>query len=78
VPVRILLDAQDLQAHPLRIGLSMSVQVDVASTTGEPVAQATRNTPQLRQASDGDDPKIDARIHQIIADNSGSARHRAP
>ena len=30
VPVRISLDAKELQQNPLRVGLSMTVKVDVA------------------------------------------------
>jgi membrane fusion protein (multidrug efflux system) len=30
LPVRILLDAKELEAHPLRVGLSMSATIDVA------------------------------------------------
>jgi len=31
VPVRILLDPQELKAHPLRVGLSMNVDIDVSN-----------------------------------------------
>ncbi len=34
VPVRIALDAQELRAHPLRIGLSTTVKVDISNTNG--------------------------------------------
>ena len=34
VPVRIELDAQQLAEHPLRVGLSMSVEVDTENQTG--------------------------------------------
>ena len=34
VPVRITLDAKELAAHPLRVGLSMEVEVDVADKIG--------------------------------------------
>jgi membrane fusion protein, multidrug efflux system len=30
LPVRIALDPQELAAHPLRVGLSMNVDVDVS------------------------------------------------
>lgn len=33
VPVRIQLDASELQAYPLRVGLSMNVEIDTASQT---------------------------------------------
>ena len=34
VPVRILLDPQELKAHPLRVGLSTTVRVDLARHLG--------------------------------------------
>jgi membrane fusion protein (multidrug efflux system) len=40
VPVRIALDAAQLKAHPLRVGLSMEVTVDVRRGEGAPVAAA--------------------------------------
>jgi len=40
VPVRITLDAQELAAHPLRVGLSMEVTVDTADQSGPVLAAA--------------------------------------
>jgi membrane fusion protein, multidrug efflux system len=40
VPVRIALDAKELAAHPLRVGLSMQVDVDTHEAAGTPVAAA--------------------------------------
>ena len=71
VPVRILLDADDLKAHPLRVGLSTTVRVDLHDTSGPLMSTAMRNVPLPRQASAGDDPSVDARIASIIADNAG-------
>jgi membrane fusion protein, multidrug efflux system len=71
VPVRILLDPQELKAHPLRVGLSTSVRVDLHDTSGPVMTTAVRNAPLPIQASAGDDPAVDARIAQIIADNAG-------
>jgi membrane fusion protein (multidrug efflux system) len=75
VPVRILLDPKELHDHPLRIGLSVAVSVDIHDAKdGDPVtATAVRNSPQPVQVSDGDDPDVEARIAQIIAENSGDA-----
>jgi len=44
VPVRIALDPQELAAHPLRLGLSMTVKVDVADTSGKMLADVPRTT----------------------------------
>jgi membrane fusion protein (multidrug efflux system) len=71
VPVRIALDAQELKAHPLRIGLSMSVDVDVRDNSGSLIADQVRTQPMAKQASRGNDPAVETRIAQIIADNAG-------
>ncbi len=73
VPVRIALDAAELDAHPLRVGLSMTAQVDVRDTSGPLVATQVRG-PQPKQASRGGDPAVEARIAEIIADNDGGPR----
>jgi membrane fusion protein (multidrug efflux system) len=70
--VRIVLDAQELKEHPLRIGLSMDVRVDISDTSGPMVASSVRNTPLPVQRSDADDPQVEADIERIIRDNSGS------
>jgi len=75
VPVRILLDPHELESHPLRVGLSAAVRVDLHDTSGPAMATAVRNTPQPSQPSAGDDPSIDARIAAIIAENAGPGLH---
>jgi membrane fusion protein (multidrug efflux system) len=77
VPVRIALDPQELKAHPLRVGLSMTATVDVRDASGPLVSTVVRSTPLPTQPSDGQDPAVDTRIAQIIADNSGATAHRA-
>jgi membrane fusion protein (multidrug efflux system) len=42
VPVRVTLDAKEVADHPLRVGLSMEVKVDVRDTRGRMLAQGTR------------------------------------
>jgi membrane fusion protein, multidrug efflux system len=71
LPVRITLDPQELKAHPLRVGLSMTAKVDVHDTAGPVVASQVRNLPQPTQASAADDPDLQARIDRIIALNAG-------
>ena len=34
LPVRIALDADELAAHPLRVGLSMNADIDVSQSRG--------------------------------------------
>jgi membrane fusion protein (multidrug efflux system) len=71
VPVRILLDPNELLAHPLRIGLSTTVRVDLHNASGPLLSTAVRNVPLPKQTSAGDDPAVDVLIASIIADNAG-------
>jgi membrane fusion protein, multidrug efflux system len=75
VPVRILLDPQELKAHPLRVGLSTTVRVDLHDTSGPLMTSVVRNAPIPKQASAGDDPAVDQRIASIIAENAGPGAH---
>jgi membrane fusion protein (multidrug efflux system) len=45
LPVRIALDAKELQEHPLRIGLSTTVSVDISKTDGPVLGAAMPQTP---------------------------------
>jgi len=73
VPVRIALDQQQVLAHPLRIGLSTRVQVDVRNSSGEQLATAPPVKPVLATTVyEIDQREIDARIAQIIAENAAS------
>jgi membrane fusion protein (multidrug efflux system) len=70
LPVRIQLDKQDVQKHPLRIGLSMKVDVDISNTTGQLLSQSSPETPRYQttvydQTLDG----VDQLIDQIITEN---------
>ena len=72
LPVRIVLDEDDLHDHPLRLGLSMAVSVDLHDTSGQPLAQkpptkARYQTDVYRQREDGAQRIID----RIIAVNDG-------
>jgi membrane fusion protein (multidrug efflux system) len=73
VPVRIALDHDELAGHPLRLGLSMSVQVDVRDASGPAVSDKVRSQAHPQIASDEDDAETEARVARIIAENSGSA-----
>ncbi|NGY04767.1 HlyD family secretion protein [Solimonas terrae] len=71
VPVRIALDAAELQAHPLRVGLSMDVQVDLHDTSGPLIATEVRTGPQQVVASEEYDAAVDRLVADIIARNGG-------
>ena len=69
VPVRIALDANELREHPLRVGLSVDVTVDISDTSG-PVMGSTTAERQMR-GDTGDDGsvKADRLIAQILKQN---------
>jgi len=71
IPVRIVIDPQDLKDHPLRVGLSMTVEVNVHDTSGPVVSNHVRNVPLPTQSSAGDDPDLELRIQSIVAQNAG-------
>jgi membrane fusion protein (multidrug efflux system) len=71
LPVRIALDGRELDTHPLRIGLSVDVEVDTSDTSGSLLGREARQ-PFATQASDS--PNVDADIARIIAANAGRAR----
>ena len=71
VPVRIGLDDAQLQSHPLRVGLSMDVRVDVRDTSGPLISDQLSTAPLPALDSEGNDPQLEAQIQQIVAVNSG-------
>ncbi len=71
VPVRIALDPRELKSHPLRVGLSTSVSVDIRDTSGALIASQVRSQPIPVKASLGNDPEVEARIAHILAANGG-------
>jgi membrane fusion protein (multidrug efflux system) len=68
VPVRIALDPNELKDHPLRVGLSVDVSVNVSDTSG-PVA-ASPATQEIRgDAGNDGGAETDALIARILKDN---------
>lgn len=72
VPVRIALDPAEVTAHPLRVGLSIEVSVDVSNQDGKSLADVPRSAPvastsvfnaQMRDA--------DAYVNEIVSANLG-------
>jgi len=68
VPVRITLDNAELDKRPLRLGLSVTVTVDTSQEGPALIGRPARQIYSTR-SSDGNDPKVEARIAQIIAAN---------
>jgi membrane fusion protein (multidrug efflux system) len=71
VPVRIRLRPEQLREHPLRIGLSTKVSVDLRAD-GPQLAQAPRAEPvYATQAQAPNAAQAEQRIRDIVAANSG-------
>ncbi len=70
LPVRIALDAHELQAHPLRIGLSMYATIDTHNRNGAALTTLPDTKAIAATAIYAPDIKAaDARVAQVIADN---------
>lgn len=68
VPVRVSLESEALKQHPLRVGLSMDVKVDIRDKDGLALADTPRNTPVAQTAVyDGTLDQAEDRIRHIIA-----------
>ena len=79
VPVRIDIDNKQLQQHPLRIGLSMRVDVGVKDQSGAVLSEAvTNNTSKLMttQAYSKQLSDVDSIIDGIISNNLPAARRK--
>lgn len=76
VPVRIALDAQEVRAHPLRVGLSMEAEVDVTRQDGPVLAQAGLSKPvgQTR-VFDNVQHEADSLVAKVISANAGAVAH---
>ncbi|OYT93629.1 MAG: EmrA/EmrK family multidrug efflux transporter periplasmic adaptor subunit [Burkholderiales bacterium PBB3] len=71
VPVRIALSVEQLQANPLRVGLSMEATIDVTDKGGKALADAPRSAPMVQtQVFAALDTKADAEVRRVIAANS--------
>ncbi len=74
VPVRVALDAGELQANPLRVGLSMVATVDVTQQDGKTLADAPRQAPAVQTAVfGGQDAGADDEVRKVIAAHLGRA-----
>ncbi|WP_042299157.1 EmrA/EmrK family multidrug efflux transporter periplasmic adaptor subunit [Paraburkholderia kururiensis] len=70
LPVRVEIDPADLAKHPLRIGLSMQVDVTVKDESGGQLGNA-QNTVYQTNVFDHYGADADAEIARIIAQNAG-------
>jgi membrane fusion protein (multidrug efflux system) len=77
VPVRIMLEPDELREHPLRLGLSVSVKVDVSNPGGAPLGAPTAAHSVRGDAGSDGGPETEAIIARILSDNGAlkSAAH---
>ncbi|TPG42533.1 HlyD family efflux transporter periplasmic adaptor subunit [Sphingomonas koreensis] len=73
LPVRIALDPNELAKYPLRIGLSVDVDVDTSNISGSLLGREAKRA-FATQKSDTGDTGVGADIARIIAANEGRAR----
>ncbi len=71
VPVRVALDAKEIAAHPLRVGLSMHAEVDVTRQDGKLLDERAEIVGTQTQALAIDDAGGEALVRQVIAANLG-------
>ncbi|WP_250476753.1 efflux RND transporter periplasmic adaptor subunit [Caballeronia sp. INML1] len=71
LPVRIELDPKELEQHPLRIGLSMNVDVTIKNEEGGQLGNA-RNTVYQTNVFDNYGAQADQEIARIIQQNAGT------
>ncbi len=73
LPVRIQLDPAELKAHPLRVGLSMDVEVDTRDQNGKSLAEGTSPASQQVSANAVRDlAPVNAMIARLLADNGAT------
>jgi membrane fusion protein (multidrug efflux system) len=72
VPVRIALDPKELNAHPLRVGLSMEVAVDTSERDGKTLAEAPRaQAVAATNVYNALDREVDERVRRIVRGSLG-------
>jgi membrane fusion protein (multidrug efflux system) len=72
VPVRIALDPEELKAHPLRVGLSVNVSVDIKDTSGSVMSSRITATDTRADLGEDSNAKADRAIAQILAENGAT------
>jgi membrane fusion protein, multidrug efflux system len=73
VPVRVALDNDELDKHPLRVGLSADVKVDITNDKGPVLASAPQQPVAQTDVYDQVAAQADAEAEKIIRANLGSS-----
>jgi membrane fusion protein, multidrug efflux system len=72
LPVRVVIDPEDLAKHPLRVGLSMTATVDIHNQGGAVLADAPRSKPAYSTPVFTQDSRAaEELIAKVIRDNAG-------
>ena len=71
IPVRIALAPKELEQHPLRVGLSVNVTLDIKDTSGSMTASDARLRDLKGDPGDGDTSSVDREIEEIVKANGG-------
>jgi membrane fusion protein (multidrug efflux system) len=69
VPVRIALDPKELRDHPLRVGLSVNVSVDISDRSGSSMGSTVPARDLRGDAGNDGGPQADAIIQRILREN---------
>ncbi|ARG97225.1 HlyD family efflux transporter periplasmic adaptor subunit [Legionella micdadei] len=69
LPVRIKLDPKELKAHPLRIGLSMEVTVDLHNQSGKYISETAPISIYETPIYENWGKEADAEINKVISEN---------
>ncbi|MBK8309140.1 MAG: efflux RND transporter periplasmic adaptor subunit [Gammaproteobacteria bacterium] len=72
VPVRVALDAAQLREHPLRVGLSVSVIIDISDTSGPLMSEASLAADTRAETGDAN-LQADRIVARILAQNNADA-----
>ena len=78
VPVRIALKADQLQANPLRVGLSMTAEVDIRDTSGKILADAPRAVPAANPVPNATSDAAEQDVRRVITANLGRVPRAVP
>ncbi len=71
VPVRVALDPKELRDHPLRVGLSVNVSVDISDTSGSLLGSVKPLRNLKGDPGDGGGPELETEIRNILTQNGG-------
>lgn len=74
LPVRVALDAAQLRDHPLRVGLSVAVSIDIRNTGGPMMSSASLATATRVEPGDAE-AQTDRVVTRILEQNAAGALH---